>query len=489
MKDSIKYISILLLTSTLAGCGDSFLDKSPNDALPTHSAITNYSDAVTALNGVYDGLQESEYYYGARMFYYGDVRGDDMQAQKQGNRASACYEMNYTYTDAPNMWTYQYKTIRRANNVIKAIEDNKVTDASQTDIDNIYGQVLAIRALVHFDLVRVYGLPYTINSSSYGIPIILEPVDASYTAPRNSVAEVYDQVIADLTIAISKLGTDKKTGFINRWAAKGLLARVYLYKGDYANALSYAKDVIENGGYTLWPRDQYAEAWAKGGNSELLFEIVNQNNSDWVDREALGYLMAEDGYADMILTKSFLDLMREDPDDIRWEVFKKATIKEFIDLYGDEPIFLNKYPGREDFQPIDVRVNNIPVIRLSEIYLIAAEAAAQTSQGQLAANYLNQIVQRANPNAPAVSASEATLERILKERRKELVGEGHRFFDLMRNNQKVIRYTSEADRGYHGILQPASQQFDVTYFRAILPIPKSEIDANSAIANQQNPGY
>lgn len=92
-------------------------------------------------------------------------------------------------------------------------------------------------------------------------------------------------------------------------------------------------------------------------------------------------------------------------------------------------------------------------------------------------------------NEDGCADSDATLARIIIERRKELVGEGQRFFDAMRNNETVIRYTSETDKGFHYSLDPESQKFDRTYFRAILPIPASETDANPSIAKQQNPGY
>lgn len=106
----------------------------------------------------------------------------------------------------------------------------------------------------------------------------------------------------------------------------------------------------------------------------------------------------------------------------------------------------------------DMRLNNLPVIRLSEVYLNAAEAATKLGDNATAAKYLNVIAKRANPNAATI-------------------------------NETVIRYTSETDKGFHYSLDPESQKFDRTYFRAILPIPASETDANPSIAKQQNPSY
>ena len=490
MKKTLIYSILLAAVLTVGACNNSFLERFPSTALPTPLAINNYNDAITALNGMYYGVRGnsgSPEYYGARMWYYGDVRGDDMQAQKMGNRSSLCYEMRYTLSNAPNMWNIQYDCIRRANNLIAAIEEGKVSDGSSADLNDIVGQALGIRALAHFDLVRIHGLPFTINNgSSLGVPIVLEAVDAAYMPTRNSVAEVYDQVIRDLNDAASKLYKDKNAGYFNYWSAKALLARVYLYKGDYANALSAAQEVITQSPYVLWTTSEYVDAWKKSGNSEMIFELITRAQDSWVDREAVGYLLSEGGYADYVMTKKFADFMQEDPNDVRLGVMLPAeTIGQ--PQYGTTLVYLNKFPGREDWTPTDVRVNNAPVLRLSETYLIAAEAAVKQNQLSVAANYLNAIVLRANPNATPVT--DPTLERVLDERRKELVGEGHRFFDLLRNGQRVVRYTGDADQGFHLPLDPESQSFDVNYFRVLLPIPEAEVKANPNIADQQNPGY
>ena len=136
-----------------------------------------------------------------------------------------------------------------------------------------------------------------------------------------------------------------------------------------------------------------------------------------------------------------------------------------------------------------MRLNNVPLIRLSEVYLIAAEAAVKLENDDKAAEYLSAIAQRANPDAEELVG--VTLERVLEERSKELIGEGHRFFDAMRNNLTITRYTDEAlDMGYHyPLAQAASRSFDRTYYRTILPIPINEVNANPAIAEQQNPEY
>ena len=508
-----KSLVFTMATIALTSCVNDWLDLTPSDSIPSNSAITNYNDAKTALYGMYDGLQgNSTYtqYYAARMFYYGDVRGDDMQARTQGMRSSSCYEMKYTIDDAPNMWNVQYNVLRRANRLIEAVENNKITDAekNQANVNNIYAQAKSVRALVHFDLVKVYGMPYSFDyGASMGVPIVTTPIDplnASAIPGRNTVAEVYAQIVKDLTEAIdskalnvSKSAGDNQ-GFIDEWAAKALLTRVYIYMGKNQEALDIAKNIIENSPYSLWTKAQYANAWDKNNANhinEMIFELVNSGSDDWADREGIAYLYHEDGYADAICTKSFVDMLAQDPSDVRLDVILPVQLKtddsgkptDMYKTYGDNRIFINKFPMGSLG---DMRLNNLPILRLSEVYLNAAEAAAKLNDKASTVKYLNEIIKnRTDDTKQLVTESTATLERVLLERRKELVGEGQRFFDAMRNNETITRYTNEDEKGWHYSINKESQVFDRSYFRAILPIPVSETNANPILKAQQNPGY
>lgn len=498
MKKIYKSIALTVTILGLISCGNDWLDRKPADSIPTGEAITNYNNALTARTGMYDGLQgNSTYssYYAARMFYYGDVRGDDMQARAQGMRSSSCYEMRYTVDDAPNMWNVPYNVIRRANRLIQAIDNKMITDATEAQIGKIYSEALVIRALVHFDLVRIYSMPYTAdNGKSLGIPVILKPLEKEALPSRNTVAEVYTQVIKDLNDAINStfLATTKTQGYINAWSAKALLARVYLTKGDNDNALKTAEDVITKSPYKLWSTEEYADAWLKDNGShtdEMIFEVINNSTDDWTDREGIAYLLNENGYADAIVTKSFIDMLSKDPKDVRLNIILAAQKnKDLIKRFGTAKVFINKFPA--DPKSGEMRLNSLPLLRLSEVYLTAAEAAGKLGNNQdKAAKYLNAIVKRANPDAVALTESEATLDRILLERRKELIGEGQRFFDAMRNNETIVRYNNASDQDYHYAISAESQKFNRTYFRTILPIPVTETNVNPTLKAQQNPEY
>ena len=495
MRKIYKLLALSFLLIATTSCGDEWLNTVPSDSVPADEAITSYKAAAVALTGVYDGLQGSSSrtgYYATRMFYYGDVRGDDMQARDQGMRSSSTYEMRYVEDNAPNMWNVPYNVIRRANKLIEAIDQDMVEDASDSQLAQLKAEALVVRALVHFDLVRLHGNPYTMDKgTSLGVPIVTTPLPMDALPSRSNVADVYTQVLKDLSDAISSGGLSDKAnyGYVNTWFAKGLLARVNLFKGDNPTAFKQAEEVIKNSPYELWTNEEYADGWKTSdkGRKEMLFEIVNASNDDWTDREGIAYLMHEDGYADLIATQTFLDLIESDTLDVRNRILIPARKDEnLMKKFGNAKVFVNKFPADASG---DMRLNSLPIMRLSEVYLIAAEAAAKETDGVNAAKYLNKIVLRANPDATEVSAADATVDRVMLERRKEFVGEGHRFFDAMRNDVTIIRYEDVDDRGFHYSLIPESEKFDRTYFRAILPIPVAEINVNPNIKGQQNPGY
>lgn len=519
----MKKIYIYLLAALTAvfvstSCSAGWLDLEPGDEAPRGDALKNMDDAEVAMYGVYQmikGTNNYPNYYAAAMIYYGDVRGDDMQVfAKSSNRATWAYNMTYTISGANNMWQTPYIVIDRANSLIEAFEKGMIKDGTTEEHNHLIGQCLMARALAHFDLLRVYSLPYDVpsNGGKYGVPVVTKVLSYEDKPGRNTINDVYTQVIADLKDAINKMYPDYAIGEFNSWAAKALLARVYLYQGDNDSAYKLAYDVIENGPSKLWTNEQYIDAWSivpnKASDTEVLFEISITNTSDWTDRPGIAYLYSQNGYREAHITKSFNQKLKtEKAGDVRLGIFLKTTNAQALggmpkpgepgsDI-RDENIWVNKYPGSKT--ATDFRIGNIPLLRLSETYLIAAEAAVKGATGTTAsdaAKYLNAIILRGNPNATPLSAGSITLDDVLNERRFELTGEGHRFFDLIRNNKTVVRYErgateaeTEQNRGWHLPLSNASREFDNTYFRVILPIPLAEIEANPTIASQQNPGY
>lgn len=516
MKIKKSIYSLLAGVSVMTGmssCVNNWLDVTPTDRIEvTEGAIKNSADLKSLRVGMYSALKGSSSatdYYAHDMFFYGDLHGEDLQANIKGNssrRGNFYYQMTYTiasqFSGGAGIWRSPYMVISRANRIIDAAEKGNLQDKDDEEakaaISQYDAEAKVLRAMAHFDLARVYGKTYTEdNGASLGVPVVTTPLESEAQLKRNTVKEVYTQVLKDLTEAIQSgaLPTGKTIGYINQWAAEALLTRVYLTMGENTNALATAEDIINKSPYKLWEYSEYATAWSKEAAShtnELLFEMPINDSNDWTDREGIAYAYAQNGlgYGDVVATKSFLTMLQSDKTDVRNELFTPSTNPQNtkdIATYGENPVFLNKMPAYNG----DPRYANIPMLRLSEIYLSAAEAAFKLGKKDIAAKYLNAIIDNryGDKEAQEVTAVNITLQRILIERRKELVGEGQRFFDAVRNNETITRYTNAEDQGWHDDLEKPVQSYNRDYFKALPPIPQDEIDANPAMKGQQNPGY
>lgn len=491
-----------ILAASLSSCVNDWLDVAPSDGTDADAALTSSSDLDAARTGMYKALKGNSSfvdYYGQQFFVYGDVHaGDDYQYNNIGgsNRASFYYDMNYQTASEFNTstvsWQSPYVVIGRANRIIAAAEGGKLSDAVEAKAKNeqYAAESKVLRALAHFDLVRIYGKPYTEDQgASLGVPLVTGVLESNAKPARSTVAEVYTQVVKDLTEAISSnaLATETKPGYVSVWGAKAILSRVYLNMGDYANALSVAEDIIKNSGAALWTRDQYFKAWdaSTPNESEFLFRLNVAGSTDNNDLNSIGNLQQRDGYKEMVATKKFVDMLTSDPKDVRNDMFLPAKAEKEVAVYGTNKVFLNKLRG----QGGNLRnVTIVPIIRLSEVYLTAAECAFRNNDKTKAVEYLNDLVKnRTTTVASLATVDNITLDRILIERRKELIGEGQRYFDALRNNETITRYTSEADKGWHKTLSKEAQSFNRDYFKAIAAIPQAEINANPNI--KQNTGY
>lgn len=460
----LKYLFISSMLFAATSCGNSWLDLEPSTSVDTETSIKILSDVEFTLNGIYSTMQSSDAYSG-RLVYYGDVTGDDMQAVSSTKRVANYYRFNFN----------------SCNLILMNIDKLVIDEDDKAYRDDLKGEALAIRGLALFDLTRIFGYPYLKDDgASLGVPIIegLSTIDSKPT--RNTVAQCYTKIIDDLTQSLSLLGEKFNKGKINKWGAMVLLSRVYLYKGENANALKMASDAIigaEKNKYALWTNEDYPTAWGEDASAskpgEVLFEIVNLT-TDSPGKESMGYLNSYDGYDDMCITCSFYQFLKEDPKDIRLKLL--SFDKKYY-------AYVNKYqPQREE----NIEDANIPLIRLSEAYLNAAEAAVKENDNDAAVKYLDPIVKRANPDNTVVGQT-ITLERVLNERRKELVAEGHRMYDVIRNGLTVERKDVKDSNLSKTKHDTKYMTYDWNFYMIVLPIPKKEMDANPNM--EQNPGY
>ena len=466
-KLTLLLAAALLSAATFTSC-EGYLDTVPSGSLNADDAITTLQDVETALNGAYYDLKRNTY-YGNDFVSRAEVGGEDIQTISQGGkRTDGFYRFAHRQNNSPaDLWTVPYRIINRTNVLLRAIDGGSISGGKE--LNNAKGEALAVRALCHFNLLITYSKPYFVeNGNTPGVVLAQSIIGSEELPARATVAAGYAMVIEDLEKSLELIDAEVKNGRFNVWAVKSLLARVNLYKRDWDKAFEYATEVIEKSPYKLVSHDDYLNAWKGRYTTESIFD-VEISDLDAGNREMLGYVIDPKGYAAVSTTQAFENLLNESEDDVRKGLLAKAS--------EEGRFYINKYPGI-DGKPA---VNNIRVIRLSDVYLMAAEAALKkkTVDQKAADKYLNTIIKRAIPSAKEVTATEAL---VLKERRKELVMEGHRLYDILRLGIEVTR-----EGGYHflnsvDLISPSYKDF-----RTILAIPQSEIDVNPNI--KQNEGY
>jgi len=482
MKRIIIMLAIISGLFTISSCGDKYLDSFPTSGIVSDLAIRNVSEANYAINGIYDRMQSNSY-YGGYMQIYGDIRGDDVQGCEESRTSYYMYRFDHRAISPNNsgLWTVPFVVMRNASRIIDAI-DNVVKDGTEAQRNAVKGHAIALRALAHFDILRTHAYPYKKDQgASPGSPIVDHVLDLDEFPLRATVKETYDFITAELERAIPMMSTTKSNGMLNVYGARALLARVYLYCENNRKAYDIAAALIEelkgNAAYVLYTNANYMASFALTARlgTESLFEIVNSDNDNqsW---DGLPWMMNWFGYKNMCLSQDFIDLMQLDPADVRNGMYTLRVDSNDNKTKGA----IEKYPGPS--ATAASVAHNLPLIRMSEVYLIAAEAGVKLngSERAKALEYLNTIVKRGNP-ANSVSDGDFTLDRVLTERRKELVAEGHRYFDLMRNGLPVKRGAN----GYH--MDNAPLEIDWDNHLSVLPLAASLFTLVPDL--QQNAGY
>lgn len=477
MKKNIYILIALLLVFTAC---ENFVDVEPTHQEEIGNGLVDLDDYEGVMVGVHSAMRDNAYYgrnYGVLM----DMMAEDLfeSPESLGNRGILTNWLyapdNVTISGA---WQRMYQVILRANTVLSGIDDESIVEDVAGRKNRIKAQALGLRAMAHFDLLRAFGASYDRNSSELGVPVILT---LDITQPeRNTVQEVYDQIFSDLTEAMSLFDNgdlaqaDIRRTFFSKLAAQALWARVALYAGLDTEAIDMATDVIDDAttGFTsdtvfptLWTNNK-----ADGTNAgpEVIFEIAFTPGTD----SRLGgdiYFVPNNRVAFRPSTL-WLGLFGTPADDVRY----RSYVRE--DSRRGNAIIPSKYEANDGFQ-------SHKAFRLSEMYLIRAEAYANRNMSTEASADLNTL--RAARIAGYVNenlAGNALTNAIRIERRKELFLEGHRWFDIRRYGEGITRGPDFA--------APATgQALSSGNFRFAWPIPQDEIDANPSIASQQNSGY
>jgi tetratricopeptide (TPR) repeat protein len=461
MKKQLIYITASIVLS-LSAC-NSKLEINPYQTIDATTALSSAQDVESAVIGAYAHLGNGAM-YGTNFNLLAELQAAENYVTWRGTFAgyrevSLKSSMTNTNSEAERTWIRSYRAINTVNNVLESLP--VVTDATLKG--QLEGEARFIRGITYFELVRYYGLPWgtSADNSQLGVPLILTATktaeQASTTAARNTVAQVYAQVIDDLTKAIALLPADNGTR-ADKYAAQAFLTRVYLQQSDFAKALTNANAIISSGVYRLNP--SVISAFRNRNTQESIFEIQqNDQNNAGTSNDGLATFYASlpvngvsVGRGDIQVNNSFRDVYEA----------TDARRRELLYL-GVKGGGTRTYSGKwTDFGA------NIPVIRLAEMYLVRAECNFRlgSTTGATPAADVNLI--RARAGATLLDATKLTLADVLKERQLELAFEGLRIHDIKRLKQSTGTFAWNAPK-------------------LIFPIPKREVDANQSLV--QNAEY
>jgi hypothetical protein len=469
----IALYSALVGVTALTSCKKEFLETVPNASTNAEDAFSSPEKIAVALTGVYDLTQTGD--YTNNMILNNDVKGGDVLVVSGANNYGR-FVNGYQFIESPssvepsNYWTVAYRVIGNANQFEEKIPGAPLTDVQKTAY---LAETRALRADAYFWLVRWYGKPYTLDPEALGVPIVKMPLGPNDVPPtRSKVKEVYAFILEDLLFAEANIPASKTSIYrMNKAAIQGFLARVYLTMGNYPEASKYAKlaragKPLSTGAALLTGFNNPTSEWIYAIN------VRTDDNQGFIAVHSF-YDPFDIGYSSFRASDSFLNSF--DEVDVRKKQF---LVNGKYSRRGTEGWLINKF----DFN--STPANNQVLIRSSEMYLIEAEAEARQGVANEAAakTALLAIQSRAGvATTPSSNTGAALIAEIMAERGKELYGEGHKFFDLLRTKTPVTR---AAGVGHWAIVdfQPGDNKL-------VLPIPQVELNANPAMKAQQNPGY
>ncbi|WP_231426671.1 RagB/SusD family nutrient uptake outer membrane protein [Pedobacter sp. Leaf250] len=474
------YTGVMLLLVAATSCKKEFLEVTPTQQINAKDAFSSQAKIQAAMTGIYDLTTFSG--YTNNMILSADVKGNDvMVVSGSGNYGRFINQYQFIETvnnaDVYAWWQYSYKVVSNANQFVENIPASPISDALKTEY---LAEARALRANTYFWLVRWFAQPYSVNPEALGVPILRMPLGPSETSPaRDKVKDVYAFIIEDLKYAEANLPTAGRTSIYRMSvpAIQGILARVYLNMGNWAEASRYAK---------------LARAAKPLSTAAALLTGFSNPSSEWIyainvrTDDNQGFLAVSSfydpydvGYSSFRVTDDFFSSFAANDERKKQFLVKSsptAAASTAVYRKRGEGYLINKF----DFTTTNA--NNQVLMRSAEMYLIEAEAEARLTNEIAAKQALLAIQQRAGV-ATAVSANtgNALIEEILTERNKELYGEGHKFFDLLRTNKGVNRTGSTVH--WKIVNFPSGDN------RLVSPIPQLELDANPVLKPQQNPGY
>lgn len=527
MKITYKTLRLAIVFAFILGlssCDEEFLSTVPTDSVSTEIALGSADNMMLAMNGMHRALyaqngQISNYAGQQYLLPMAEYGASDALHSKRGNgwfRSNIQWidHTNASSTDISFNWFFYYNIIGSANNIINASEELP----SSQELNNVLGQAYTYRAWAHFCLVRFFAKSYTIGnpSSDLGVPIMLATEPPYEGLARNTVQEVYEQITTDLSSAITYFGNATSRSDLSHLdinVAKGVAARVYLTMGDWPNAQKFANEARQD--YSLMNEAQYKSGFNSWDNPEWMWgsQIIQDQTSYFY---AYFYYCSNNFNGSQVrsnpkfMNHKLYDMISET--DYRRDLILADCPSTFDDW--DEGENAGRYANKEEYEAAEDAyrdiVNNgsshnmIPYMhiklsqsdgstitpmdmvqmRVSEMYLIEAEALARQGKNTEAQNVLYVLAsERDAEYTKSSNTGEALVDEILVQRRIELFMEGHRWFDMLRNDEALDLEGSGADPDlyYDGYKQDKPS----TNPKWVYLIPQRELDANANMVQNE----
>jgi starch-binding outer membrane protein, SusD/RagB family len=461
----MKKISLAIALSflTLAGCNtEKFLDLKPESSLVEENYFRTTGEVETGVINLYDALQKTV----MPEIQLSELRSDNISPNLLEGEWAAIDNFNETSSNdfVNTFWVTSYAAVARANIVLKYL--NNVTDPAKKD--RFEGEAKFVRALMLFNLVRLYG----------DVPLPLAPVgpDETNAFKRVPMADVYKQIITDLKTAEAMLPAvweAANLGRATKGAAQALLGKVYLTQKDYASAKTALESVINGKAYQLLAK--YSDVFGPGTemNKEIIFAIRFRSASNG-EGQSFSHNFSKDGatrglkpLADMLALYSAEDAQR---------------LAASVSGTGTNA-FVGKFPDAANTGSRLDAGNDWIVLRYADVLLMYAEVLNQLTGPEAALPHLNAIRTRAGVpalTATAVATKAAMQQAIERERRVELAFENHRWYDLLRWGKAIEAMNTH--------FKAIGRSITVEPFRVLFPIPQRDIDLSKGVTTQ-NPGH
>lgn len=463
----IKYIILGFLTMLMVSC-ENDLKIDPQQSLPDVSIFTSGLLAQGTLIGCYSLMQDIDV-FGSMPQITSEYMSDNVEFIGSFPSLQQIYNYRTTPTNGSltGWWRDHYRVILATNAVIAnvpGIDDTKFTEAQRK---RIVSEARFIRALTYFNLVNLWGQPYTFdNGVGLAVPLVEKPFSLKVELfERSTVSQIHDFIKSDLEAALPDLPSGKDNTRASVPAAKALLARLHLYRGEFAEAAANAQAVVANARFELAKDYSF---FANGTGSEYVFTLVNSatdNGRTGAGGWASYHRPAEQGgRGDAPFSKDLIDAFLAEDGDKRY-----TTLSDVGRRNGKR--YTKKFPDARTHS------DNVPIIRITEMHLTLAEALAeQKGVNSESVSIINKLRDRAGLKAISTPASkEALLDIIATERRKELCFEGHRRMDLLRRGKALRKSGEHADKSSPG------------NHLVVMPVPQREIDQNAKL--KQTQGY